>query len=182
MKRLIFLLILNCITLISFTQSKLHNLIPGVGFDNFKLTETTLSDIIKYYSNEYKIDTFYTKSIHSTDKTIYSIRYRFERHGVSFYFHANYPTIFAISFYNPFKAKTNLGIILNQSTFKDIVAVYGKKEWTFSGENMMKSYNGITFIQKFKGTLPISQKDLKPYLSNKVTEIIINVYSTGEDL
>ena len=36
-----------------------HLLIPGIGFDHFKIDSTTMEDIVKVYGKPSKTDTFY---------------------------------------------------------------------------------------------------------------------------
>lgn len=170
--------------------NEFHILTPGIGYDSVKIGETTLKDIVNIYGKDFKTDTFYT-TIYSDETElipmateIYSIEISYDSIGVGFYFHPKQEAISSISVYAPFKAKTKEGIILNQSTFNDIVNIYGEQEWIFSvsekneknnvAEKMKKEYNGITFSQEFGKTLPVSKRKLLPYLNNKVTSISIS--------
>ena len=53
---------------------------------------------------------------------------------------------------SPIKAKTAKGIILGQSTFKDVVDKYGNTFWTYSNKNkrVTKAYKGIKFSASYQ--------------------------------
>jgi len=179
------------ITAVAQQNSGFTMLIPGIGFDDVKVGQTTREEIIKKYGEGFKIDTFYSvdsptqygrtiivKGVHS--KRIYSIRLSYDILGLSFYFRPHDDFIFEIDAQYPCQAKTKEGIILNKSSFSDVNKIYGVLDWSFMEEgkslyDMALDYDslGIEFSQAFNGDLPVSDDKLKPYLHNKITVIKI---------
>ena len=156
-----------------------HILIPGVGYDNYKIGVTTLEDIIKTNGNSYRLDTFYRK----TDKNspdyvnekgeIYSIAACYDSLGVRFFFYPNEKNIFSIVLRPPFKGITKEGIKLNESNFNDLVKCYGDSPWGFGPGRMSMGYGGIWFTQKSNYTFESTDKEKNTCLYNKITEITI---------
>jgi hypothetical protein len=160
-----------------------HIVIPGKGFDKVEIERTTLGDLIEYFGNNFSVDTFYVHPIFTSScldpdttisKDIYSIKIAYDSLGTAFFFKPNKPSIFSILIYSPFKGKTDHGIKLNTSTFKDVETKYGATSWSFSGDNIMKEYNGITFLNKGFDGMMMSESELIKCLDFKVTEISIN--------
>jgi hypothetical protein len=160
-----------------------HTLIAGKGFDNIEVEKTPLTEIIETCGNNFSIDTFYTPiftpndflTVDSVDrKRIYSIKYAFNNLGLAFFFRSNQQTPFSILIYSPFKGITDKGIILNKSTFNDVIKKYGETSWSFSGNTIMKSYEGISFedtVDAINMTDP--DPKWKKRLRNKITAIVI---------
>jgi hypothetical protein len=180
--RILFLSILiYTFTLLSCDEKKAnddyHILIPGVGYDNFKLGETTLNDIVKENGNNYRLDTFYRKSSRDTinikQKEIYSFGACYDSIGARFFFYPGDSVVFSIILRPPFKCKTKEGIMLNESTFEDIVKCYGETQWGFAKGSMTKSYDGIWFTQNSICTYESSDLEKEGCLLNKVIEISI---------
>lgn len=163
------------------SQEQIHVLHPGIGYDKLKIGVTTLQDIALLYGDNYRCDTFYVKKtlsigthdIDSFPKTMYSIGVFYDSLGISFFFHPDEKNIFCISIKSPFKAKTDKGVILNESTFYEIEKIYGKADWGFPDQKLTKDYEGIIFYQENKFGFPTKDEDLEKSLKNKVTEIDI---------
>lgn len=181
---LILLIFLGLISCNGIKKIKEITLVPGYGYIEIEVEKTVIRDILKTYGSNYKVDTFYSNLSNNkivsdlikdknVKRDIYSISYSFDSLGLAFYRRPNHQEIFLISFYEPFKGKTDKGITINQSTILDVIKAYGDTAWEFTDKNIIKSYNGIVFYQDFKDTLPISDDKLLPYLNLKVKEICI---------
>lgn len=164
-------------------QTAKHIIYPGVGFDNIQIDKSTLKDVIKYYGNNYTVDTHYfkpwTKTSYS-DTTNgppvrdYNVEIAYKHLGLSFYFEGESETVFSICFSALAKAITDKGIIVNKSTFQEVVDAYGDEDWSFSSGRVRKNYaSGIVFSSFYKGILPTTLEKLRPYLCKKVSEISI---------
>lgn len=165
----------------TFSQDSLTIIIPSVGFGNIRLGKTSIKKIKKIYGSDYQIDTNYCRIISNPIdldtiipyKSVYSIMVSYPKHGITFYFDSTFKKLFSIHVYHPFKTITDQGIILNESTFRDVEKIYGTVSRTFSSEKMHKHYQGIVFHREFYDELPITALELQPYLDQKVTRISI---------
>lgn len=176
-----FVLILILLSVCCLNKSKedTHIIKSGIGYDNFIIDETTLSDIINYYGNNYRIDSAHWLPPMFDSTQIFSISYSYDTIGVTFSFYPDSNRVFCITVKPPFQGKTKEGIILGISTFEDVVKAYGETEWHYIGNwlldpiALIKQYDGIEFFQDYSGTIPIADSLQKEYLENKVTEIVI---------
>src|SRR5688572_14850085 len=185
MTRFILILILNVIFQLSiFGQTRTYTLVPGIGFNDFKIGKTTFEDIINKIGSNYHIDTFYVEStftlvddsLDNNDKNsdIYSIGIFYDSLGISFYKYINKKTIFSIYLVSPASAITDKGIKLNTSTFNDLITIYGQTDWSYTKNKIFKEYNGIRFEQISKDKLPlVTDNNSNLYLSKYITGISI---------
>jgi hypothetical protein len=164
-------------------NQKVHILRPGVGFDDIELNRLTLADLKEKFGDKFKTDTFYLHPIicpSSLDsnvqdkKEIYSFRLFYDSLGISFYFKPDSNQITAIRVEKPFIAKTDKGIFLNKSTFREIVKTYGNTPWEFIGDYIAKEHNGVRFYRQFYQGMAVSDTILNLYLDSTVTEITIS--------
>ena len=154
------------------------------GFKGFSIGVTKLVDIIDEFGINYKMDTMFLQIAYEDEykrldscvlsDSIFTFKYYYDSIGLCFYFKSDTGTVYAVSMNPPYEAFTKNGIILNKSTFKDVEEKYGKAQWFFTDDYIFKEYEGISFEGIFIDTLPITKKDLKPYLDEKITEITIN--------
>jgi hypothetical protein len=108
-------------------------LMPGYGINGIEVEKTKIGDLLEKLGSKFKVDTFFSNTTSSKidfespniKKDIYSIAYSYDSLGLSFYIRPNQQEIFLVSFYSPFKGKTDRGIVLNQSTFRDVIKAYG---------------------------------------------------------
>lgn len=169
------------------TQNPPRVLIAGVGYDNIVVGKTTFKDVVDYYGADYKADTLYTHApeteISSSDldsvitvgvEIIHSIIVTYDSLGLQFSFHPKDNYILSVSVFSPFNAKTEKNIILGESTFKDIIKIYGDSPWVL-GDSLRKCYDGICFYTPFDMSMYIDE-EFKPYLDNKVTGISIRKF------
>lgn len=144
-------------------------IVPGVGFDQFAIGLTTKTDIVKAFGKSY-IKHQYPE----TGGEIYSHSMEYKKLGIEFYFFPKQKTIFAIHISAPFKGKTAEGIVLSQSTFKDVKNIYEEVSWSFSGQDIRMDLPGIAFLTTFNGTFPVSEEILNSYLDSTITGIAIS--------
>jgi hypothetical protein len=162
---------------------KYHIIIPSKGFDNISINETNLDKLIHLYGSNFQIDTHYIKYCISPyldsiklieGKTIYSISYSYDSLGLAFFFKPGISTIFSIHCKSPFKCKTEKGIIMDSSSFNDVICAYGYSKWHFTESTILKDYEGIEFIRPYNEGFPPDLTDSLKYLNSKVTEITVN--------
>jgi len=161
---------------------EVHTLKPGVGFDNIELNQLTLADVNENFGTNFKTDTFYIHPIiapsssdwSSSEREIFSYRLFYETSGISFFFKPDSNKITALRVEQPFKAQTEKGIILNKSTFYEIIKSYGDSPWYFVGDYILKEYDGIKFYRHFYQDIPANDSILNKYLDSTVTEISID--------
>lgn len=123
-----------------------YNLIQeGKGISGLTVGKSTLDDVIKKLGKNYKWIV--------NKKYSYQMTYP---NGLSFYICQSdkRKEIFVIEIRQPYKAKTNKGIILGKSTLEDVHKIYGKLK---SGTE----YRGISFYyNKVKGKNIITSMDV----------------------
>lgn len=167
---LIFLGFVSC----NETNKDFHLITPEKGFDNVIIDKTSLNDIIQLYGKDYKADTFYN----SPTREIYSIKYTYNKLGLSFFFKPYKKTVFAIDCKLPFKVRTENSIYLDSRTFKDVEKVYGEKNWSIAGNTLSKRYNGIEFEIEYEGVIPLIESTsiwcIYEYRYRKVAQITIS--------
>jgi hypothetical protein len=152
-------------------------LIPGKGFDDVAINETTIDDIIRLFGENCKIDTHfvnynlssYLDSLDlSESRTIFSISYIYDSLGLIFCCKPGINEIFAIECKSPFKCKTEKGIILDSSSFNDVIEAYGNCKWNFTENTLIKSYEGIEFIGPYSNGFPPDLTDSLRYYKEKL--------------
>lgn len=118
---------------VSFAQSQEGLVKEGESLDNIKIGKSTADDVISNYGENYKL----------INHKGYSYEMIYKEMGLSFYYCQGdaKKEIFVIEIEPPFRATTNKGIILGESTFADVFSVYGKWDKTSSGFE----YEGIYF-------------------------------------
>lgn len=186
MNKLILTIISNVILQITVCgQTPTYILVPGIGFNDFKIGKTTFEDIISKMGPNYRLDTFYVKSteyiyfddsLNNNEKNIdiYSIGIFYDSLGISFYKYKNKKTIFSIYFVSPACVITDKGIKLNESTFNDLITLYGQTEWLYTKDKIFKEYNGIRFEQTCDYKFPVvTERNSNKIFSNKITGITI---------
>jgi hypothetical protein len=102
----------------------------GVGIEGIVVGKSTMDDVVKKFGRDYNW---------ITNKK-YSYQMTYAKLGLSFYICQadKRKEIFVIEIKSPYRAKTSRGVILGQSTVKDIEKAYGKLK---SG----LEYRGISF-------------------------------------
>jgi hypothetical protein len=162
---------------------EVHILKSSIGFDDIELSELTLSDLRDKFGNNYTTDTFYVQpiftpssvdSISIDKKEIFSFRFYFGSLGISFYFKPDSNEVTALRVERPFKGQTEKGIVLNKSTFREIIKTYGDSAWEFTGDYISRSYKGIRFYRQFHHDMLVPDSILAKYLDSTVTEISVS--------
>ena len=116
-------------------------LIPNKGIEGIAIVidSTKISDVIGIYGTEYTL----------SEKTLIT-NYRYEKIGLTFQIdpYDKNQIIRSISIESPFKAKTENGIVLNESTMKDVWNTYNDKGCFTSKTYAWNTQNGISFYIK----------------------------------
>lgn len=116
-------------------------LIPNKGIEGIAIMidSTKISDVIGIYGTEYTL----------SEKTLITY-YRYEKIGLTFQIdpYDKNQIIRSISIESPFKAKTENGIVLNESTMKDVWNTYNGKGCFTSKTYAWNTQNGISFYIK----------------------------------
>ena len=116
-------------------------LIPNKGIEGIAIVidSTKISDVIGIYGTEYTL----------SEKTLITY-YRYEKIGLTFQIdpYDKNQIIRSISIESPFKAKTENGIVLNESTIKDVWNTYNDKGCFTSKTYAWNTQNGISFYIK----------------------------------
>jgi hypothetical protein len=174
MKNALIILIIAAIGSFSFIDETTNLLIPGVGVEGYvTVNVSTKNEIkVKFGSNGKEVK-HYTSEIETGKKQLYSIELEYKKQGISFYFHPDSDTVFALHVYPPYKGKTSKGIILGTSTMQDVENAYGKTDWFFAGDAMFLEYPGVDFRTSFNGKFPVPQKTMDAAMSKKVMRIAI---------
>ncbi len=143
---LIFILFFSC------NSSKI--IISQNGFDKFKIGETSLREIKSSFP-DFKERKFVRHARYRTeegrrDDFFYSNRIDVKNGKISFLFISRMPItdtikVSSITFNKKSKAITDKGILVNRSTFKDILEKYGDAESINDNEGKHKFYPGIEF-------------------------------------
>lgn len=122
-----------------FGQTNL--LIPNKGIEGISIVidSSTISDVIEIYGTDYTL----------SEKTLI-INYRFDKIGLTFQIdpYDKNQIVRSISVESPFKAKTESGIVLNESTMKDVWNTYNDKGCFTSKTYAWNTQNGISYYIK----------------------------------
>ena len=170
---LLFLLIIfltHCSRSVSVSTMNKYNtsdniINDGHGFDSFEINKTTAEDVVRMLGRKFN------KVKHGD----HSVQMHFEDMGVSFYYYQDDETkeIFSIVFSTPFKGKTSNGIVLGQSTMRDVVRLYGEPDWsTCDGcDTWTSEYEGIQFSVERDKSVPQFPLNEELHLGKKIVEI-----------
>ena len=116
-------------------------LIPNKGIEGIAIVidSSKISDVIKIYGTEYTL----------SEKTLIT-NYRYEKIGLTFQIDTYDKNLIirSISIESPFKAKIENGIVLNESTMKDVWNTYNDKGCFTSKNYAWNTQNGISFYIK----------------------------------
>jgi len=132
---ILFILCFNTI----FGQTNV--LIPNKGIEGISIVidSSTISDVIEIYGTDYTL----------SEKTLIT-NYRFDKIGLTFQIdpYDKNKIVRSISVESPFKAKTENGIVLNESTMKDVWNTYNDKGCFTSKTYAWNTQNGISYYIK----------------------------------
>ena len=116
-------------------------LIPNKGIEGISIVidSSTISDVIEIYGTDYTL----------SEKTLIT-DYRFDKIGLTFQIdpYDKNKIVRSISVQSPFKAKTENGIVLNESTMKDVWNIYNDKGCLTSKTYAWNTQNGISYYIK----------------------------------
>jgi len=116
-------------------------LIPNKGIEEISIVidSSTISDVIEIYGTDYTL----------SEKTLIT-NYRFDKIGLTFQIdpYDKNKIVRSISVQSPFKAKTENGIVLNESTMRDVWNIYNDKGCLTSKTYAWNTQNGISFYIK----------------------------------
>ena len=122
-----------------FGQSNV--LIPNEGIQGIPIVidSSKISDVIRIYGTEYTL----------SEKTLIT-NYRYDKIGLTFQIdpYDRNQIVRSISVESPFKAKTENGIVLNESTMKDVWNTYNDKGCFTSKTYAWNTQNGISYYIK----------------------------------
>lgn len=121
---------------ITFGQTNL--ILPNKGIDGIPvvLDSTNISEVIEFYGTDYS----------KSEKALIT-KYQYEKIGLTFQIDPYDKNQIVRSIYieSPFKAKTENGIVLNESTMDDVLELYNEKGCFASKSYVWRPQNGITF-------------------------------------
>jgi hypothetical protein len=116
-------------------------LIPNKGIEGISIVidSSRISDVIEIYGTDYTL----------SEKTLIT-NYRYDKIGLTFQIdpYDKNQIVRSISVESPFKAKTENGIVLNESTMKDVWNTYNDKGCFTSKTYAWNTQNGISFYIK----------------------------------
>ncbi|APY06845.1 hypothetical protein BWZ20_00385 [Winogradskyella sp. J14-2] len=116
-------------------------LIPNKGIEGISIVidSSTISDVIQIYGTDYTL----------SEKTLIT-NYRFDKIGLTFQIdpYDKNKIVRSISVESPFKAKTEIGIVLNENTMKDVWNTYNDKGCFTSNSYAWNTQNGISYYIK----------------------------------
>ncbi|TJY31587.1 hypothetical protein [Pontimicrobium aquaticum] len=116
-------------------------LIPNKGIEGISIVidSSTIPDVIEIYGTDYTM----------SEKTLIT-NYRYDKIGITFQIdpYDKNKIVRSISVQSPFKAKTENGIVLNESTMKDVWNTYNDKGCFTSKTYAWNTQNGISFYIK----------------------------------
>lgn len=122
----------------SITFGQTNFILPNKGIDGIPvvLDSTNISEVIEFYGTDYS----------KSEKTLIT-KYQYEKIGLTFQIDPYDKNQIVRSIYieSPFKAKTENGIVLNESTMDDVLELYNEKGCFASKSYVWRSQNGITF-------------------------------------
>jgi hypothetical protein len=145
-------------------------ILEGKGADNIIIGKSTYADVIEEYGQHYDALVHYD----ADTLAVYSYEMNYTTLGLSFYYKDDKrKTIFSIHFRSPFSGETSRGIILGESTMKDVIRIYGEPEWgTSDGSNYWwAEYKGIDFGVKRDTSLPQYPLNKAIHIEKVITEI-----------
>jgi hypothetical protein len=145
------LIILAILTLTAFVDRDI--LIDETGFDNIRIGKTTISEIKRRHLFSKRSKTW-RHALYRTEEGRIGVMYDYEqihtRQGITYFF--NYErgtkdpvTIDEILFAAPANVRTNRGIELGQSTFKQVADIYGAERTSLEHGKLVKAYDAIEF-------------------------------------
>lgn len=166
MKKAVVLFVLAAGISVAFIQQATVLLIPGVGIEKSYVTvgASTSTEIKTKYGASYREVKHYTE-INGVKKH-FSTERNYTKQGVSFYFKPNKDTVFCIKVRQPYKAKTEKGIVLGTSTMQEVKDAYGAADFYSDDQFMFLEYPGIKFYTS-------SAKTEADALKQKVTVISV---------
>jgi hypothetical protein len=138
----------------------------GLGIDGIAVGYSTKKTVVARYGEEDSL----------TEHNKYSYEMKYADEGISFWYRSDdaEQKIFAISLWPESRAFTGRGIVVGQSTLKDVFDAYGKAEFgtTTSEKSWFVEYQGISFHVEYK---PNDKKSWTPeeLLKRKINEIEI---------
>lgn len=124
----------------------------GVGIYGVIIGESSMADVVSMYGDGFKL----------IDHNKYSYEIEYADLGLGFYYCQSDPDkkIFCVEVQAPCYGVTSEGIVLGESTVKDVLNLYGEKEPSVTAESgiYVYEYSGIQFYIK----LDSDKKDDKP--------------------
>jgi hypothetical protein len=124
---------------ITFGQTNL--ILPNKGIDGIPivLDSTNISEVIEFYGTDYS----------KSEKTLIT-KYQYEKIGLTFQIDPYDKNQIVRSIYieSPFQAKTENGIVLNESTMDNVLELYNEQGCFASKSYVWRPQNGITFFIK----------------------------------
>lgn len=125
----------------SFVFGQTNLILPNKGINGIPvvLDSTNISEVIKIYGTNYS----------KSEKTLIT-KYRYEKIGLTFQIdpYDKNQIIRSIYIESPFKAKTENGIVLNETTMNEVFELYNEKGCFASKSYAWRPQNGITFYIK----------------------------------
>ncbi|XLS28039.1 hypothetical protein ACJD0Z_12610 [Flavobacteriaceae bacterium M23B6Z8] len=120
---------------------QINVLIPNKGIEGISIVidSSKISDVIEIYGTDYSL----------SEKTL-TTKYHFDKIGLTFQIdpYDKNKIVRSISIQSPFKAKTENGIVLNESTMKEVWNIYNDKGCFTSKTYAWHTQNGISYYIK----------------------------------
>ena len=147
-------------------------IIPGKSMGKI-LINSNLNEIIEKLGEDYTI-----KEHGTSEKGIYSREYTYSHLGYSFLIKASdyKQNICRMSAFPPAKVKTNYGIVLLESTLKDVIKIYGKPQIqaTHTENEYSADYGNIKFCFSKDKSVEQFPFNKELHLEKRIIKIILD--------
>lgn len=163
-----FLCLYSCTSLVEKYTKQENKIISGVGFEEFKVNETTIDEFIAELGDDYK----------EIEHNNYSVEIVYEKLGLSFYYKQNdqEKKVFTIIFEAPFNGITDKGIKIGD-TMQEAIDQYGMPTWGSCDQcdiwYVDYDYAGIQFTVKRDTTLPHFPLNEEAHINRKIIKIAV---------
>lgn len=140
-----------------------YNILDGEGVGSIRVSESTFADVEAAYGSDF------------VRTEPYAVIMTYEGLGLAFARRASESTVRLVSFFAPFAGVTKRGIVLNQSTMRDVQAAYGPLDWrsTTSGPLWWTEYQGIQFYVERDLSVPQFPFDEALHIDRTIVRISV---------
>lgn len=178
MNKIKITVLIFCCILLSCTSENEYRIITSQGIGKAKLSKSTLKKVKRAFPGGITTDSYWV--VHNRGKdTIkeYPIKksdtYIIKEEGIEFYFNG-LDSLSTITVWAKNKYKTDKGIIVGQSTFRDLDSLYGEAPFRREHTNLVKLHGNLIFYANDSIVLNEGKNDLpEEYIDLKIEKIYI---------